>query len=433
MTAPTQRSQDAGAGDPNGPLLLVSPDEYLLELEREDVVARWSSDHPDGEVVRLEPAPTPEELVRELVNPSLFAPVRLVVIPNARPYYPTPRRKKAVQDEEGEATPANGEAEEEPADSRGDRVARALEGLSFSRCSLLVTLVSNQMPKGALTDLVSRVGSARFLAVPQQPKPWEQGRVSREQREVLRAVVARRVPAVAADTEVLDALCESFGFHVRDFVLAAERLQAGGVISGDAVRAQVGAGDCSMRRLEDALIARDRAAAARFLGVLSAGGVLVDWRDEPIPPGGVGPVLTATLGRLLRGALAARLHARCCGLEVEMDPAQCSADFWYQRVFKTRLHERLAGEIARHEDSPLAGASQWQLHRAFRLGAAHDEAALIAALAALARLGVERAPAQEAVAALTPLLLRLTDPRPPARTVAAPTAPRQRSSRARRV
>ena len=399
-------------------ILLASPDEYLLELKRDAFVVQWTKDHPDGEVVRLDPAPSPHLLVQELINPSLFASARLVLVSDARPYFPVIRRKRADSNEDENTASESPEEQvvENPREHLGDQVAKRLDGVSFRDTSLLLALANAQAPKGRLTELVTKMGQVQFFAVPKAPPPWKEARVSQEQRAVLHEVISHVAPAVAAHSDVVDALCESYGFHVRELVQAAARLATSGEITPEAVRAQAGVGECSLQRLEDALIARDRTAVAQLLGRLSAGGVLVDWRGNAVDAGGVGPVLTGMLNRAARLALAMRLHAQRCGLKNELDPRKCAAGYWYKSCFwdkesETGLHKSLAADAAQAADSPIAGMSPWAAHRAFRLAAAYEETELIELLGALARCGVERSPAREAVPALTPLLLALTAPR----------------------
>jgi len=413
VTAGTRRAPQAPRGERSPLTLLASPDEYLLELARADAVAAWSAANPDGEVVPLDPAPAPARLVQELVNRSLFAPTRLVVVPAAELYLSTKEAERAA----------------------GEQLAAALAPLPLAETGLLLAAVSNQEPGGPVAEVVASRGEVRFLPVPAAPKPWEEGtRVTPAQRAVLRDVIGRVAPAVAARDDTVAALCEAYGFQARELAQAAERLALAGDLTPEAVRAQAGAGECTTADLEKALRERDRAAVAHFLGVLGAGGVLVGWRGDAIDEGGVGPVLTGALNRLLRNALAVRQHARRCGLAEELDPRTCGADYWYPRVYKPRLHERLAAEIAATPDSPVAGASQWQLHRIFRLAACYADDELIAALSALARCGAERARARDAVPALTPLLLTLTAPRAVAASPpAARSAARQRPAPVRRA
>jgi hypothetical protein len=112
----------------------------------------------------------------------------------------------------------------------------------------------------------------------------------------------------------------------------------------------------------------------------------------------------------LRQALAVRAHAARAGLAVELDPRRCGGHDWYPRTFKPRLHPRLAEEIEATPDSPLAGMTPWQLHRAFKLGAVYSDRELIAALAGLGASRAERARGAAALAALSAPLLALLNP-----------------------
>jgi hypothetical protein len=396
MSGAQQQVKSADPTTEPGLILLASPDDYLLEIERQDTVAAWIAANPGGETVALDPAPPPPQVVRVLLDRSLFSPVRLVVVPAGSPYFATKGEERGW----------------------GELLRAALAPLPFSDATLLITAVLSQEPEVGLVDLARERGKFCFLPTPAPPKPWEEDvAVSDAQRTVLRKVVARFAPAVAADAEVVEALCTAYGFKVRELVQAAQRLALSGEITPAAVRAMAGVGECSLQRLESALIERNRAAIAELLGRLAAGGALVDWRGEAVDPGGVGAVLTGMLGRIARNALAMRSHARRCDLLRELDPGRCAAQYWYGSTYKKRLHGTLTADAAQAGDSPIDGLSAWAAHRAFRFAAAYEEAELIELLGGLASSGVERAPAREAVPALTPLLLSLSAPRtakPPA-------------------
>jgi hypothetical protein len=370
--------------------LVASSDDYLLELERHDAVAAWEAAHPDGESVTLDPAPGPAHLVQELVNRSLFSPARLVVVPNGAPYFSTRGEERGW----------------------AEVLANALGPLPLGDATLLVTAAVAQEPKGPLAEVFRSRGELRYLALPPPPKPWEERIVvSEAQRALLGRIVQRVAPEVARHPEAVKELCEAYGFKVRELALAAERLAVAGEFTPEAVRAQAGVGDCSVQRLESAIIERDRGAVTALLGRLSAGGSLVDWRGEAVDAGGVGPVLTGMLGRLARLGLAMRCHAQRCGLGKELDADRCRAQFWYGSTYKKRLHDQLMADAESAGSSPVAGMSPWPAHRSFRVAAAYDDAELVELLDGLARAGVERSPAREAVPALTPLLLALTAPR----------------------
>jgi DNA polymerase III delta subunit len=76
-------------------LLLASPDDFLLELERRVAVDTWQSANPQGEIVSFDQAPSATRVVQELASPSLFASDRLIVISDASVCFTAGRRSDA--------------------------------------------------------------------------------------------------------------------------------------------------------------------------------------------------------------------------------------------------------------------------------------------------------------------------------------------------
>jgi len=327
-------------------------------------------------------------LVQELASPSLFAPERLLVVVSAIPYL-----KKGNAGE-------------------GEALGQALASLPLRDVTLLLTAVTERAPEGPLAEAVLGCGEVRFLALPEKPKPWDEGRVSREQRPVLASLVARVAPGLADQHEVIDALIEAHGFRPRELAKAAERLLLAGEVSAEAVREQAGAGECTLRDLEEALLRRDAKRLVRLTGTLAVGGVLTDWWGEAVAPERGAMVLASTFGRLLRQALAVRAHAVRTGLESELDPQRCAGEGWYNRTFKPKLYPRLLADVEATPGSPAAGRTPWQLHRSFRLAAAYSEAELVEALARLAGSRAERDRGPSALAAVSSLTLGFIAPRP---------------------
>jgi hypothetical protein len=367
-------------------LLLASPDDFLLELERHDFEAAWHEAYPQGEASTFEEAPPPGRLVQELASPSLFSPERLIVVSDASPYI-------SGRDKDNEA------------------LASSLGSLPLGDVTLLLAAVVGSSPGGAVAEAAGRRGELRFLALPEAPKPWDEARVSRPQRRLLANVVARVAPDLATNEEVVDALCEVYGFRPRELAQAATRLALAGGASEAAVRAQAGAGECSIREIEEALLGRDAARFARFVGTLTAGGTLTDWRGEAVAPERFGRTLAGAVGRLLRQALAVRGHAARAGLGAELQPKRCAARDWYPKTFKPGLFPRLEEDIEATPASPLAGMSPWQLHRAFRLAARYTEEELIEALGRSAGSAAEAGRGPEVLAAVSELVLGVLTPR----------------------
>ncbi len=379
-------------------LLLASPDEFLLELARQDAVAAWRQAHPAGDVVVYDEAPPAARLVQELASPSLFAAERMLVVADARPYLAAGQRAAA------------------------DPLAENLERLSLTDVALVMSAVAKTAPAGALAEAVGRRGEVRFIGLPEPPKPWDEARVSREQRRVLAGLIGRVAPGLADNDEVVDALCEAYGFRPRELAKAAQRLALSGDVNAATVRTQAGAGERQLREFEEALQQRDGGRFARFAGALAAGAVLTDWRGDAVGPDRLGPILAGTAGRLLRQALAVRGHAARAGLGAELDAKRCAGRDWYPRTFKPRLLPRLAKDIEATPDSPLAGMTPWQLHRAFRLAAVYSDRELITALARLAESRVERARGPAVLAAISALALGLIGRGPASSRRRAPAA-----------
>lgn len=372
--------------------LLACPDDYLLEIERVAVETQWASAHPGGELKRLETAEV-DRLAGDLVSPSLFASARLLVVRDA-------------------AAVLEGKDRD-----RGKRAAEALLAClksSWDRdTSLLLCVTSSSEPRGVLADFVRAHGAVTWMPLPAPPKPWEDVRLSEEQRRTLKRLLERTVPPILAHPEVVEVLLDHFGFKPRQLVQAAERVLLAGQLDAQQLRAELGPPERSIEEVEKALLERDRKRLARFLATLLAGGELVNWRGERISPGGVAPVLGATLHRLLRNALAMREVARRAGLAGELDPRRCAAPRWYATTFQKRLHPLLERQIGAEAGCELADASLWQRHRAFRLAAAYSDGELRRALAALSRWIPERErEGSAALAIFSEVLLSLVISRP---------------------
>lgn len=334
----------------------------------------------------LDPAPAAPRLVQELVNPSLFAAARLVVVPDATPYFT-----------------AKGTSSEAP----GASLTEALRELAFDRVWLLLAAAVGGRPQGELAETVGTRGELRWLPLPEAPKPWDDALLTPAQRGVLRDLLGRATPAILDHGDVVEALLQAHGFRPRELVQAAESLLASGELSAEAVRRRAGPGEVELRALEEILISRDRAAAARFFAALASGGQLVGFRGEAIEAERQAGALAAFLGRLLRQALATRGLADRSGLVRELDPGRVGGSSWYPRVFKSGIYPRLheaAGEAA---PNPVEELSAWQLHRVFKVAAATGDDALLDALATLGASGAERDRGSAALAAVAVVVVEL--------------------------
>lgn len=375
-------------------MLLAAADDYLLELARTDLEAHWRELHPDGEVTTYDTRPAPLHLTRELSCPSLFAPARLLVVRDAGGWV----EKKPDKKKKG------GDAAE---------LAGELAKVRLADATLVLVAEVEGPPEGPLVEVVRRIGEVRYTPLPEAPKPWDVVRMTTAQRAILESLVKRAAPELVANREVMDALCEAYGFKPRDLVQAAQRAALTGTPTAELVRQQAGITESTGRDLEEALLARKASQLASTLGRLAAGGVLVGWRGEAVEPRDQGGFLVRLVGRLLRQAVAMRGAAGQAGMENELKPGRCADPSWYPRVFKPTLLPRLQDAIAGAPDSGLSGLTPWQLQRVFRLAAPYSSAELLSALDGLARAEIDREGRSElALAALSGVLLALV--RPPA-------------------
>jgi hypothetical protein len=366
----------------------------LLDIERIAAEERWLTVHPAGEVRRLDSAVL-EQLSLELSSASLFATQRLVVVRDA---------SAVLEVRQGERTAA-------------DAFLAVLDSSWDRDTSLLLCAPLKSEPKGPVADYLRAHGTLTWLPLPPTPKPWEDVRLSEEQRRTLEGLLRRTVPGILPHRALVAVLMDHLGFKPRQLVQTAERLLLAGQLDAEQVRAELGPGEHSIDELEKALLERDGPRLARVLAALSAGGDLVNWRGERITPGGVVPVLSQWLHRLLRSALAMRAYARRCGLAGELDADRCAQPRWYSAVFQKRIHPLLEREIA---TQPLAEASVWQRHRVFRLAARYSDHQLRRALASLSRLFPERErETGVALAMLAEVLLDLVTATPTATDTAA--------------
>src|SRR5512137_445341 len=115
-------------------VLLASPDDFLLELERQTVVDAWQAANPSGDLVSFDEAPSPARLVQELAMPSLFASERLVVVNDASACLTGGRRREA------------------------EEFATGLDPLPLTDVTLVLCAVAPSSPTGVLAEVVGARG-----------------------------------------------------------------------------------------------------------------------------------------------------------------------------------------------------------------------------------------------------------------------------------
>ncbi len=374
--------------------LIASSDDFLLEQGLAEAVAAAADALGGAEPEELGEDATPESVALELRSPSLFAPRRLLVLPDVRAWLDTT------------APPGAGRAA--PAPDVGPLTALLEEGLDGSM-ALVMGAWCGREPKGALAKLAGAAGSLRWIPLPPPPKPWEDVAVSAEQARVLERVVDRAAGGVRFERDAVRLLLERLGFaprlldqEVRKLVTAS----GGAAVDEDLVRRLVFPRERSLEVVRDALLDRDPVPVADLLAAAEAGLIVRDWRGQAMEAERVGSIVVTQLSGMVAQLLYLRRAAVAAGLGDELRPGLRRDPRFYGRRFKSGIAPRLEAFLDRDAPSPLRPASgkpvsAWILGQLFGGAAEYDDAELTDALAHLGEVeAAQRGPlGPEAVAA----------------------------------
>ncbi|MGC8915869.1 MAG: hypothetical protein ACP5NF_02675 [Thermoanaerobaculum sp.] len=355
--------------------MVTSPDEYLLEKARKAFQAEFQRLFPQGEMVVADPPWEVGRLCQEVQTPSLFAAERLILVPAASAYFALP--PKACQ--------ALGAALKDPA-----------PGVLW--VGLFAELT--EAPRGPLAAELEDLGEWDHLALPPPPKPWEDVKLSREQKSLLKELLAQEVPQLAEHEDVLDVLLETHGFSPRTLCQAAQGLVASQELTPEAARRTGGRPTLAFGDLEKALQQGDWPKIASALGQLAEGATLATFRGEEASGRRASDLVAGFLARACLQALTVRLLAERAGLAGELSPQKVAHPAWYPREFKPRIYPKLLAAAQETPELGLAERSPWSLHVSFRLAARFPKERLVAALGTLLRSGALRAEAADPWAAV---------------------------------
>lgn len=306
------------------------------------------------------------QLCQELETPSLFAGERLFLLPHAESTLALPPRAVEALVAVLKAPPPG---------------------------VLWVGLFAElpEPPKGPLAEGFAGLAEMEHLSLPPPPKPWEEVRLSQEQKKLLRQLLAEEVPEVLAHEDVLDVLFETHGFSPRQLVQAARDLVASQELSPEAARRTAGREAVAAGELERALEGGDWARVALCLGQLAEGAVLETFRGELASGRRAADLAAGFLSRACLAALTVRLLAERAGLARELDRTRVEQPSWYPREFKPRIYPRLVAAAEEMPELGLAERSPWSLQASFRLAARFTAPRLARAVADLLRFGALRA------------------------------------------
>jgi hypothetical protein len=318
--------------------LVASSDDYLLEEAVDATVREVSGEFGNVEPEVLSDEITPENLSVELCSPSLFAPQRILVVPEVGSWLEASRRKSDSD-----------QVDVQP-------LVRVLGDGMAEGIALVMGAVCRSKPKGALIDAVDKVGEFRWRPAPEAPKPWEDAVLSREQEAVLGKLLDKTAGEVRFTPQAKRLLLERLGFaprllHQEVMKLAAANVE--GEVDEDLVLALSFPRERSLDVVWDALYERRAAPILDIMAATESGIRVVDRQGRAVTGEGAPYVLFGQISSILQNLLYLRQVAARNGLLEEMEPTRTRDTYWYPKIFKNSLGPKLIELIKEDAPSPL--------------------------------------------------------------------------------
>ena len=357
--------------------LVASSDDYLLEEALGETLQSVRAEFGGVEPEIMSEEMTPEALSVELCSPSLFAPQRVLMVPDIGPWL--------------EAT-AGSQSEEKDLDLTP--LIRALgEGLADG-IALVLGACCRSKPKGELVDAVEESGSFRWQPVPKPPKPWEDTVLSKEQDAVLRKLLARVAGTVRFTPEATDLLLERLGFAPRLLVQEGRKLAAAnveGVVDESLVQALCFPRERSLDVVWDAVYERQAKPILDIMASAEAGIPVRDRHGRTVTGQSAPFVLFGQVSSILQNLLYMRRLAAQHGLLAEMAPERTSEKSWYPRRFQNGFGPELVELVGNDSPSPMRkrggkAPTLFALGKSFKGAGLYSDQDLVCALAELGRV-----------------------------------------------
>jgi hypothetical protein len=357
--------------------LVASSDDYLLEEALGETVRAVCADFGDIEPEIMPDEVTPQDLSVELCSPSLFAPQRVLVVPEIQSWLePGPRRKPVSDDVD--LTPL--------VQVLGEGIAEGIALVMGAHC--------RSKPKGALVDAVDETGEFRWRPAPEAPKPWEDAVVSAEQEAVLRKILAKAAGDVRFTPQATRVLLERLGFAPRLLMQEGRKLAAANVdgeVDEELVMALSFPRERSLDVVWEAVLARRAAPVLDIMAATDAGILVRDRQGRTVTAQGAPYVLFGQVSSILQNLLYLRRLAAEHGLLEAMAPENTRDDYWYPRKFKNGLGPKLVELIESDAPSPLQrpggkGPTLFVLGQLFKGAGRFSDDDLAGALAELGRV-----------------------------------------------
>lgn len=361
--------------------LIASSDDFLLE-EQVREITRTASEALAGVEAEVLPSDiTPEDLATLLCSPSLFAPQRLLVVPEAGDWFVAPPSRSAPK------SAREGTVDAAP-------VVRVLEEGLSDDIVLVMGACCSRKPRGPLVTAADAAGSFTWLPAPEAPKPWDDVEVSKEQEQVLRTVLARVVGDVRFTDGATRLLMDRLGYAPRLLIQEAKKLAAAEVnhtVNEELVRALCFPKERSIEVVRDAVFEK-RAAPILDLLVAGEAGIQVrDWRGQALNSDSLPIVIASQVGALLQQMLYLRRMVVRMGMEAEMAPERTAEPKWYPYRFKSAAGPALMEALEADAPSPIIRPgrkppSLFIVGQLFKGAGAYTDAELVDAIAGFGRM-----------------------------------------------
>ena len=356
---------------------VASSDDYLLEEALGETVREVCAEFGDVDPETMPEGLTPEDLSVELCSPSLFAPQRVLVVPEIRAWIDIPAKRppdprpaeKAVVD----AAPV--------VQVLGEGIA---EGIA-----LVMGACCHGKPKGALVEAIDEAGGFRWQPVPEPPKPWEDAVLSKEQESMLRNLLSKVTGDVRFTPEAGRLLLERLGFAPRLLIQEGRKLAAAnvdGMVDEELVLALCFPQERSLDVVWDAVFERRAAPILDIMAATEAGIQVRDRQGRTVTAKGAPHILFSQVASILQNLLYLRRLAAEHGLLGEMSTDKTRDDFWYPRRFKNGLGPKIVELAKADAPSPIQRAggrapTLFTLGRLFKGAGRYTDQDLVQALA----------------------------------------------------
>ena len=318
--------------------LVASSDDYLLEEAVDEAVRALSAEFGDIEPETLADETTPENLSVELCSPSLFAPQRILVLPDIASWLDTPRRKSETNDID-----------------LNPLVHVLGEGIADG-IALVMGACCRSKPKGALVDVIDEAGGFRWQPVPEAPKPWEDAILSREQEAVLGRLLEKTAGEIRFTPDAKRLLLERLGFAprlLRQEVMKLAAANVDGVVDEDLVMALSFPQERSLDVVWDAVYERRAAPILDIMSAADSGIRVLDRQGRAVTGESAPYVLFGQVSSILQNLLYLRRIAAHHGLLEELAPDRTRDRYWYPKRFKNGFGPELIEQIKADAPSPM--------------------------------------------------------------------------------